>query len=103
MKTLGNAVSPPEVFPILKHRFPRKDALQHRTFIVIGYSESVLAGMLDDYEQAMPGNVHLAYLPKPGLIRLRHTGTDTDASRLEAVMAEQSDKLASILGKSLIC
>ena len=78
-------------------------ALQHRTFIVIGYSESVLAGMLDDYEKAMPGNVHLAYLPKPGLIRLRLTGTDTDASRLEAVMAEQSDKLASILGKSLIC
>ena len=74
-----------------------------RTFIVIGYSESVLAGMLDDYEKAMPGNVHLAYLPKPGLIRLRLTGTDTDASRLEAVMAEQSDKLASILGKSLIC
>lgn len=92
-----------EVFPMLKHRFPRKDALQHRTFIVIGYSESVLAGMLDDYEKAMPGNVHLAYLPKPGLIRLRLTGTDTDASRLEAVMAEQSDKLASILGKSLIC
>jgi nicotinamide-nucleotide amidase len=25
-----------EVFPMLKHRFPRKDALQHRTFIVIG-------------------------------------------------------------------
>ena len=70
-----------EVFPMLKHRFPRKDALQHRTFIVIGYSESVLAGMLDDYEKAMPGNVHLAYLPKPGLIRLRLTGTDTDASR----------------------
>lgn len=92
-----------EVFPMLKHRFPRKDALQHRTFIVIGYSESVLAGVLDDYEKAMPSNVHLAYLPKPGLIRLRLTGTDTDASRLEAVMAEQSDKLASILGKSLIC
>lgn len=92
-----------EVFPLLKKRFPRKDSLQHRTFIVIGYSESVLAGMLDEFEQQLPANLHLAYLPKPGIIRLRLTGTSHDATALTAAMQEQSNKLSAILGNSLIC
>ena len=91
-----------EVFPKLKERFPRKDALQHRTFIVIGYSESVLAGMLDGYEKEMPSNVHLAYLPKPGIIRLRLTGTDSDSVKLSDTMQKLSDKLKKLLGKALI-
>lgn len=92
-----------EVFPRLKKRFPRKDSLQHRTFIVIGYSESVLAGMLDEFEQQLPTNLHLAYLPKPGIIRLRLTGTNHDANELTTSMQEQSDKLSAILGTALIC
>ena len=91
-----------EVFPQLKKRFPRQDALQHLTFIVIGYSESVLAGMLDGFERELPANIHLAYLPKPGLIRLRLTGTDSDASKLGEEMERQSAKLESLLDKSLI-
>ena len=33
-----------EVFPQLKRRFMKDEAVEHRTFIVEGYSESVLAG-----------------------------------------------------------
>ena len=43
----------------------------HRTLQVTGVPESSLAIILEDYENAMPSDLHLAYLPKDGIIRLR--------------------------------
>ena len=43
----------------------------HKTLQVTGIPESALAILLEDYEQSMPASLHLAYLPKDGIIRLR--------------------------------
>ena len=43
----------------------------HRTLQVTGIAESSLAILLEDFENAMPSGLHLAYLPKDGIIRLR--------------------------------
>jgi len=43
----------------------------HRTLQVSGVPESSLAIILEDYENEMPPSLHLAYLPKDGMIRLR--------------------------------
>ena len=43
----------------------------HKTLQVTGISESALAILLDEYEASMPASLHLAYLPKDGVIRLR--------------------------------
>ena len=43
----------------------------HRTLQVTGIPESSLAILLEDYEASMPADLHLAYLPKDGIIRLR--------------------------------
>ena len=43
----------------------------HRTIIVSGRPESKLAILIDDWESALPSSIHLAYLPKDGIIRLR--------------------------------
>lgn len=43
----------------------------HRTLQVSGIPESSLAILLEDYENHMPSSLHLAYLPKDGIIRLR--------------------------------
>ena len=43
----------------------------HRTLQVTGIPESALAILLEDFENAMPKGLHLAYLPKDGVIRLR--------------------------------
>ena len=92
-----------EVFPMLKKRFPGKDTVAHRTFIVIGYSESLLAQTLENFEgQELPENIKLAYLPKPGLVRLRLTGHDSDENRLNAELDRLTDCLDSILGKNII-
>jgi nicotinamide-nucleotide amidase len=43
----------------------------HKTLQVTGIPESALAILLEDYEASMPAELHLAYLPKDGIIRLR--------------------------------
>ena len=43
----------------------------HKTLQVTGIPESALAILLENYENQMPNYVHLAYLPKDGIIRLR--------------------------------
>lgn len=43
----------------------------HHTLQVYGISESALAIQLEQYETSKPDYIHLAYLPKDGVIRLR--------------------------------
>lgn len=43
----------------------------HKTLQVTGIPESSLAILLEEYENTKPGYLHLAYLPKDGIIRLR--------------------------------
>ena len=43
----------------------------HKTLQVSGIPESALAIILEDYETSKPEYIHLAYLPKDGIIRLR--------------------------------
>lgn len=48
-----------------------KDKIIHKTLQVTGVPESSLAILLEEYENSMPESLHLAYLPKDGVIRLR--------------------------------
>ncbi|MBR2166182.1 MAG: CinA family nicotinamide mononucleotide deamidase-related protein [Paludibacteraceae bacterium] len=48
-----------------------KDKIIHKTLQVTGIPESSLAILLEEYENSMPESLHLAYLPKDGVIRLR--------------------------------
>lgn len=91
-----------EVFPQLKRRFMKDEAVEHRTFIVEGYSESVLAGKLEEFESQIPEGIHLAYLPKPGIIRLRLTGISRDKEWLESQMGALTNNLESIIGDNII-
>ncbi len=43
----------------------------HKTLQITGIAESSLAILLEDFENTMPDTLHLAYLPKDGIIRLR--------------------------------
>ena len=57
----------------LKAKGERREAMDivHRTIIVSGIPESKLAILIEDWENALPAYIHLAYLPKDGIIRLR--------------------------------
>ena len=90
-----------EVIPRLCAKF-RTDAIIHRTFTVQNYPESVLAEKLESWEMALPVCLKLAYLPKPGLIRLRLTGRGQNRSEVEACVDTESAKLEAILGEDIL-
>jgi len=92
-----------EVIPQLLKHFSVNDHIVYRTFIVIDYSESVLAIKLDEFERQMPDYIHLAYLPKPGVIRVRLTGTSKDEAKITADMDRLSAQLHDILGDAIVC
>lgn len=83
-----------EVMARLAERFPSDEYVARRVVMVAGMTESAIAMMLEQWEEALPAHAHLAYLPKPGLVRLRvdvhldsRAGADTEADRLQAELA----------------
>lgn len=92
-----------EVFPQLKKRFQKDETVELKTFIVIGYSESLLAAALEEFENNLPKEIHLAYLPKPGLVRLRLTGVSKNSDDLTTKMEQAEQSLKQTLGESIIC
>ena len=49
----------------------KHNKIVHKTILVSGIPESKLAILIEDWENALPSSIHLAYLPKDGMIRLR--------------------------------
>lgn len=90
------------VIPMLLERFPSTLCISHRVALVADLSESRVAMALEEWEDALPANLHIAYLPKARLIRLRLDGTGPDAEALEAQLDSEFAKMADILGRHVI-
>lgn len=91
------------VMPMLLKRFPSPDNIEHRTLVVADISESALATRLAPWESALPPYAHLAYLPKPGVVRLRIDGRHTDAGFLKKEIDRLADELALLAAGNLMC
>ena len=90
------------VFPALRERFPSDVHLEHAVLKVTEYSERALAMKLADWEEALPDYLHLAYLPKPGLIRLRLDGHHADATFIKEEVRREIAALKAILGPAVL-
>lgn len=86
-----------EVTGELLRRFPSADALERRVVMVHSMSESAIAEMLAPWEEALPPYAHLAYLPKPGVVRLRIDGRHTDGAFLHDEMERLHRELAALI------
>lgn len=76
------AIMKDEVFPRLMDRFDL-EAIYYRTMHTQGLGESFLADKITDIEDALRADgIGLAYLPSPGLVRLRLTGKKNERDRL---------------------
>ncbi|MCF8363389.1 MAG: competence/damage-inducible protein A [Prolixibacteraceae bacterium] len=105
------------VLPCLKDK-NGGGAIVHKTVHTIGIPESILAEKLEDWEDALPEFIHLAYLPNPGQIRLRFSAFGNDENQLkksvdleieklktiipEAIFGYDNDTLAGVVGKILM-
>lgn len=90
-----------DVIPRLQKYF-RFPYIDHRTLITFGIGESFLAETIKEWEAALPVHLKLAYLPNYGMVRLRITGIDSDADRLQRELNEQFETLKKRVSEWLI-
>ena len=60
-----------QVLPYLREHLQLSADIIHRTVVVYGVPESTLALRIEKWEKNLPKSMHLAYLPKQGVVRLR--------------------------------
>ncbi len=85
-----------QVIPAIVEHF-NMDAIVHKTVMTTGMPESMLAENIKDWEANLPSNVKLAYLPQPGIVRLRLSGRGKDRQKLKAEISVQVDKLKKLI------
>lgn len=90
------------VIPMLTGRFPQDVAIGHRVALVADLSESRVAMELEAWENALPPHLHIAYLPKARLIRLRLDGVHRDAATLDADLDREFDTMTALLGSHVV-
>ena len=81
-----------EVMPRLKAHFSLQPNV-HRTMITSSLPESMLAERIASWEEALPKDIKLAYLPAPNVVRLRLSAYDVQdeqatRQQIDALFAE---------------
>ena len=87
----------------LREYFQDHSSILHRTCLVKDFTESRLSETLSDFEAQLPECIKLAYLPTPGVIRLRLTARGDEESYLQKIIDDEFFKLRTILGSHLFC
>lgn len=80
------------VLPRLQKHFTMP-YIGHRTLLTAAIGESFLAERIKGFEESLPGNIKLAYLPAFSMVRLRLTGTGDDKESIEKELDELVQKL----------
>lgn len=84
------------------HNMEARQPVWHHTVLTAGIGESFLAEKITDIESALPPHIHLAYLPKPGLVRLRLTATGEDLEALKTETTTIIGQLKDRLGENFL-
>lgn len=92
MKTLMEE----EVLPRFKALFSEMHYLR-KTIMTSGVGESFLADQIKDWENALPNFLKLAYLPQPGIVRLRLSGRHADLDFLQKSLKTETEKLHKLI------
>jgi len=76
-----------------------KNTVVHRTVKTIGIGESFLAEKIELWENSLiKVNIKLAYLPSPGVVKLRLSGYGEDESKILASISNKINDLTAIVG-----
>ncbi len=82
---------------IRKHQ--QLSSILHRNLMVYGIAESALSELIAPWEDALPEQMHLAYLPNPLTgIRLRLSCYGGDSTQQKQLMEAEMGKLKALLG-----
>ena len=90
------AIMSDHVLPALSRKL-NGNFILHKVIMTQGVGESFLAEKINDWEDGLPEHMKLAYLPQPGIVRLRLTATGKDKQSLKTELEQQIDALVSLI------
>lgn len=105
-----------QAIPLLKTKLSIT-TIHHRTLVTSGIGESALAEMIMEFENSLPPQIKLAYLPRYGMVRLRlsasgnEQGLESDLNGLfielqkqvsEYLVTNIDEPMEAVLGKLLL-
>ncbi|MDP2723911.1 MAG: competence/damage-inducible protein A [Bacteroidales bacterium] len=85
-----------EVIPRMKEKFAL-GSIYHKTIMTHGVGESALAERISEWESALPIGIKLAYLPQPGIVRLRLSVSGDQLENLQTAVNNQCLKLGKLI------
>lgn len=86
-----------EIIPRLVDFYERPYII-HKTIVTYGLGESAIAQKIEQWEDALPSFIRLAYLPNLGKVRLRLTAKGTNYDELAKAIKDESQKLIPLIG-----
>lgn len=91
----------PKVLKSIKEHY-RLSNIFHKTICTFGIPESTLAKKIEEWEDNLPENIHLAYLPNPILgVRLRLSIYGVEKEQGERELDAETGKLRALLGNAI--
>jgi len=90
-----------DVIPLMQKEF-KPAHITHRTLLTFGIGESMLADLIQNFEEALPSNIKLAYLPNYGMVRLRLTAHGTDNGETDKLVNEQFEQLQQLVKEFMV-
>lgn len=85
------------VLPWLAGKFNLPPVI-HRTILTQGIGESILADKIKEWENALPADLRLAYLPSVGMVRLRLSAVG-EKKKTSAEINSQIEKVLPLIDK----
>ena len=85
-----------QVIPRLQSKF-NLSYIFHKTIMTTGVGESMLAEKIADWENKLPESIKLAYLPQPGIVRLRLSATGIDQEKIENEVKYYCEEINKII------
>lgn len=85
-----------QVIPRVRKQY-KMGFILHKTIMTLGIGESMLAEKISAWEDSLPQHIKLAYLPQPGMVRLRLTGKGNDKEKLETEIEDLTSQLQQII------
>ena len=90
-----------EVLPRLHKKFDKRFII-HKTVQTYGMGESAIAQKIEQWEDALPSYIKLAYLPNFGRVRLRLSARGIDENLLENALQEKIKALQDLIGDIIV-
>ena len=87
-----------QILPAISQYF-KTPVIIHRNILTYGTFEAKLAEILSGFEDQLPREIKLAYLPTDGVIKLRLTGHGDKEERIKNMIDREVEKLYEIIPK----